>query len=41
MIDTIFQNFFQVVPYALFEGVMAITVLFEFCYTFFETWDML
>jgi len=36
-----FSEFFQVVPYAFFEGVMALVVIFELGYTVFERWDML
>jgi hypothetical protein len=41
LIDGIFNAFFQVVPYALFEGAMGLAILFEFFYNFFEQWDML
>jgi len=39
MINEIFQNFFSVVPYEIFEGIAGMIVVFEFFYTFFENWD--
>jgi hypothetical protein len=39
--DQAFQQLFQTIPYEFFEGVMALTILLEFFYTFFENWDML
>jgi len=41
MMDAIFTALFAIVPYQFFEGAMGLVVLFEFAYTFFETWDML
>lgn len=41
ILDQVFMQLFSVIPYEFFEGVMAITLLFEFFYTFFERWDML
>jgi hypothetical protein len=40
-LDQIFQAFFAVVPFDLFAGIMALTIVFETLYTFFETFDML
>ena len=39
--EQIFEAFLQVVPYTFFEGVMALTIVFEVLYTFFETIDVL
>lgn len=41
ILDQVFQAFMQVIPYSFFAGIMAITIIFEFLYTFFESVDML
>lgn len=41
MIDIIYNAYFSVVSYHFFEGVMALIIIFEFLYNFFERWDMI
>ena len=41
MIDQIFNALFGVIPYAFFEGIVGLGILFEFLFTFFEQVDML